>query len=67
MLATDLNSREIGFAMAIGILIASFVVSTLLVPAVTTLLGTKAWWPRGRAHPAAELTPRVDTPLHEAA
>jgi putative drug exporter of the RND superfamily len=69
MLAKDLNSREIGFAMAIGIIIASFIVSTLLVPAVTTMLGAKAWWPHGRSHPAVA-RPRevdVDTPIHEAA
>jgi RND superfamily putative drug exporter len=35
--------------MAVGILIASLVVSTVLVPAVTTIIGEKAWWPRHHA------------------
>jgi RND superfamily putative drug exporter len=34
-----------GFAMALGILIAAFVVSTLLVPALTALAGRAAFWP----------------------
>jgi putative drug exporter of the RND superfamily len=46
MLNKDVNSKQIGFGMAVGILFASFVVSTLFVPAVTTLIGEKAWWPR---------------------
>ncbi len=32
-------TRQMGFAMALGILIAAFVVSTLLVPALTALAG----------------------------
>jgi RND superfamily putative drug exporter len=67
MLAKDLNSREVGFAMAVGILIAAFVVSTLLVPAITTLLGPKAWWPRRRTAASVELPPRADASLQEAA
>jgi putative drug exporter of the RND superfamily len=35
--------------MAVGILIASMVVSTLLVPALTALVGERAWWPARRA------------------
>ena len=42
MLNKDMNARQVGFAMAVGILIASFVVSTLLVPAITTMVGEKA-------------------------
>ena len=53
MLNKDLNTREIGFAMAIGILVASLLVSTLLVPAVTTVIGERAWWPRNRRHRGA--------------
>jgi putative drug exporter of the RND superfamily len=41
--------RQMGFAMAVGILIASMVVSTLLVPALTALVGERAWWPARRA------------------
>jgi RND superfamily putative drug exporter len=48
MLEADDGSREQGFAMAFGILLASLVVSTILVPALTALAGRGAWWP-GRA------------------
>jgi RND superfamily putative drug exporter len=48
--------REIGFAVTVGITLVAFVVSLLLVPAATALVGTLAWWPasvvrqRGRTH-----------------
>jgi RND superfamily putative drug exporter len=48
MLESDEASRQQGFAMAFGILVASLVVSTILVPALTALAGRRAWWP-GRA------------------
>jgi RND superfamily putative drug exporter len=41
----DEGTRQMGFAMATGILLASLVVSTLLVPAITALAGQRAWWP----------------------
>lgn len=53
-------TKQMGFAMAIGILIAAFVVSTLLVPALTALFGRAAFWPglgRGGA-PGGRRTPR---------
>jgi RND superfamily putative drug exporter len=39
----DEGMRQTGFAMAVGILIASLVVSTLLVPALTALVGRRAF------------------------
>ena len=39
----DEGMRQNGFAMAVGILIASMVVSTLLVPALTALVGRRAF------------------------
>ncbi|MBO2445565.1 MMPL family transporter [Actinomadura barringtoniae] len=39
---------EIGFGVAIGIVLSAFVVSTVLVPSLTALIGKKAWWPGGR-------------------
>ncbi|MBF9128804.1 MMPL family transporter [Plantactinospora sp. S1510] len=36
---------EMGFAVAIGITIAAFVMSMFLVPSLTALLGHAAWWP----------------------
>jgi RND superfamily putative drug exporter len=48
LVEADQGSREQGFALAFGILLASMVVSTILVPALTALAGRRAWWP-GRA------------------
>jgi RND superfamily putative drug exporter len=39
----DVGTREMGFAMALGILMASLVVSTLLVPSLTALVGRRAF------------------------
>lgn len=49
LLLTGIASlMQIGFAVSSGILIASFVMATLLVPSLTTLLGRVAWWPGNR-------------------
>ena len=57
MIYDDHATQQIGFGMAIGILFASFVVSTLLVPALTTLAGDTAWWPsRAGGAPAPDGT-----------
>jgi RND superfamily putative drug exporter len=45
MLESDQASQQQGFAMAFGILLASLVVSSILVPALTALAGRRAWWP----------------------
>jgi len=39
---------QAGVIVAVGVLIDTFVVRSLLVPAITTLLGDAAWWPFGR-------------------
>jgi RND superfamily putative drug exporter len=40
--------REFAFVMTVGVLIDTFVVRTLLVPALTSLFGERAWWPGRR-------------------
>jgi len=66
MLYPDEATKQMGFAMAIGILLASFVVSSLLVPAVTTLVGEKAWWP-GRRRAGADTSSSDGAALGRAA
>jgi RND superfamily putative drug exporter len=55
----DHSTQEMGFGMALGIVFASFVVSTLLVPALTALAGRRAWWP---SHIAREPNRRPQEP-----
>ncbi|MGI8330626.1 MMPL family transporter [Actinomadura scrupuli] len=58
---------QIGFGVAIGILLSAFVMSAFLVPGLTALLGHWAWWPgHGDAvtgH-AQQETDRSPTPVH---
>jgi RND superfamily putative drug exporter len=46
---------QLGFAVAIGILFAAFVMAMLLVPSLTALIGTRAWWPGHGADPTPDL------------
>ena len=52
---------QVGAMVAGGVLIDTFIVRSLLVPAITTLLGDAAWWPLGRrgrpSPPAATIPP----------
>jgi RND superfamily putative drug exporter len=36
---------DLGFMVAVGILLDTFVVRTIMVPAIIELLGDRAWWP----------------------
>ena len=55
MLESSEVAKQQGFAMAFGILLASLVVSSILVPALTALAGQRAWWPHGsKRRPAAQ-------------
>ena len=40
--------REFAFVMAVGVLIDTFLVRSLLVPALTSLFGEASWWPGRR-------------------
>jgi predicted RND superfamily exporter protein len=44
--------REFAFVMTVGVLVDTFVVRSMLVPALTSLFGEAAWWPGKRIRPA---------------
>jgi RND superfamily putative drug exporter len=51
--------RQVAFGVAAGILMDTFLIRTLLIPALVVLLGRWNWWPaplfrRAGAMPAAE-------------
>ena len=48
--------REIGFGLAMGILLDTFVVRTVLVPSTVILLGRWNWWPSPLSRPDAQLS-----------
>lgn len=56
--------QQMGFAVAIGIVLSAFVMSMFFVPALTALIGHKAWWPgHGDERPAGGRHARaVDQP-----
>ena len=53
---------QMGMAVTVGIVLAAFVISVFLVPAVTALIGTRAWWPGRieRQAPATAAEPAAD-------
>jgi RND superfamily putative drug exporter len=50
---------DLGFMVAVGILLDTFVVRTIMVPAIVELVGDKVWWPstaQGGGHTMHEAT-----------
>ncbi|TQM28815.1 MMPL family transporter [Nocardia bhagyanarayanae] len=45
MLAGNSMLSQMGFAISVGIAIAAFVMAMFFTPAITALLGHRAWWP----------------------
>jgi RND superfamily putative drug exporter len=52
---------HIGLVVAIGVLLDTFVVRTLLVPTLAVDLGPRLWWPGRPAHRPAPPQPRQDS------
>jgi RND superfamily putative drug exporter len=53
LMAADMTSlQQMGFATTVGILLDTFVVRSLLVPSIATVLGRHNWWPSKRARTA---------------
>lgn len=51
------HMAQIGFSVAIGALISTFVMAFLLTPALLTVLGPKVWWPSRPAQRVVEPGP----------
>jgi putative drug exporter of the RND superfamily len=56
------ETRQIGFGLAVGILMDTFLIRTLLVPSIVILLGRWNWWPSalgrsGEEHKRQRLEP----------
>lgn len=58
---------QLGFAVAVGVLIDTFVVRTILDPALATLFGRWTWWPGGvpQAQAPRQKAPVLSTELEE--
>lgn len=46
MAGSVLTLAQMGFTIAMGLLLDTFVVRTLVVPSIAALLGPRVWWPR---------------------
>ncbi|GAA3862320.1 MMPL family transporter [Streptomyces lacrimifluminis] len=53
---------EIGFAVALGVVLDTFVVRSVLVPALFLDVGPKVWWPHRLAEEDGGATPRESAP-----
>jgi RND superfamily putative drug exporter len=55
MAASVITLVQAGFIIGVGLLIDTFLVRPLLVPALASILGSRMWWPRApRVQPLPE-------------
>jgi RND superfamily putative drug exporter len=54
---TGTQIEDIGFGLAVGVLMDTFLVRTILVPSTVALLGRRNWWP---AHPRGPEAPQPE-------
>ncbi|MFF3662644.1 MMPL family transporter [Streptomyces olivochromogenes] len=58
-----IEMKQIGFSLAVAVLLDAFVIRMLILPALMLLLGEANWWPsravRRSATPAADTAPRT--------
>ena len=54
--ATTGAARQVGVGVAVGILLDTFLVRTVMVPAIVVLLGRWNWWP---SRPEGDVTPET--------
>ncbi|AZG45815.1 MMPL/RND family transporter [Gordonia insulae] len=59
MSGTVLNLVQIGFTIAVGLLLDIAIVRTILVPAAMAVIGDRIWWP-ARSAPATSAPPSPD-------
>ncbi|MDH6120195.1 putative membrane protein YdfJ with MMPL/SSD domain [Kitasatospora sp. GAS204A] len=59
------STQQVGFAMALGILLSAFLLSIVLVPSLAVLLGRSLWWPVRSGRPAARPPAREQAPHRE--
>ncbi|WP_265443034.1 MMPL family transporter [Flexivirga meconopsidis] len=60
MLAGNSLLSSMGFALASGIVMAAFLMATIFTPALTALIGAKAWWPGHQGDTRADAGPGGD-------
>lgn len=54
MLSEQSFMQQLGFSVGIGIVIAAFVMAMFFTPALTALIGRRAWWPGKISRPAPD-------------